>query len=203
MKRESGIGCGSAGRGRAAIIRTRHRRSPPMQDDAPSKTELKKQMHALQALGARLVEPERGAARCDRPAGASCATRCSRRKRIRSREGRRRQLQYIGKLMREIDPAPIRALLAVWDGQSRRGDRGASSRRALAGTPPRRRRRAHGVRARASARGSAAAAHLRARGARRNGSRAASRGTSAISSACSAMPTSAIDDDGLAIIAAQ
>ena len=39
-------------------------------------------------------------------------------RRIRSREGRRRQLQYIGKLMRDIDPAPIRARFDAWDGQS-------------------------------------------------------------------------------------
>jgi len=38
-------------------------------------------------------------------------------RRIRSREGRRRQLQYIGKLMREVDPAD-RAGFDAWDGQS-------------------------------------------------------------------------------------
>ncbi len=32
---------------------------------------------------------------------------------IRSREGRRRQLQYIGKLMRAVDDAPLRAALAA------------------------------------------------------------------------------------------
>ena len=30
---------------------------------------------------------------------------------IRAHEGRRRQMQYIGKLMRDIDPAPLRAAL--------------------------------------------------------------------------------------------
>lgn len=39
--------------------------------------------------------------------------------RIRDFEGRRRQLQYIGKLMREVDPAPIRASLEQWHGVAR------------------------------------------------------------------------------------
>jgi ribosome-associated protein len=37
-------------------------------------------------------------------------------RRIRDFEGRRRQLQYIGKLMREVDPAPIRGKLEQWQG---------------------------------------------------------------------------------------
>ena len=39
--------------------------------------------------------------------------------RIRDFEGRRRQMQYIGKLMREVDPAPIRARLEQWHGAAR------------------------------------------------------------------------------------
>ena len=39
-------------------------------------------------------------------------------KRIRSHEARRRQMQYIGRLMRELDPAPIRARLAEVEGHS-------------------------------------------------------------------------------------
>jgi ribosome-associated protein len=35
-------------------------------------------------------------------------------RRITQREARRRQVQYIGRLMREVDPAPIRARLAQW-----------------------------------------------------------------------------------------
>ena len=41
--------------------------------------------------------------------------------RIRDFEGRRRQMQFIGKLMREIDPAPIRAKLDEWSGVARAG----------------------------------------------------------------------------------
>ena len=35
-------------------------------------------------------------------------------KRLTRREARRRQLQYIGRLMRDVDPAPIEAQLAHW-----------------------------------------------------------------------------------------
>jgi ribosome-associated protein len=38
--------------------------------------------------------------------------------RIRSHEARRRQVQYIGKVMRSVDPAPVRALLAEVSGRS-------------------------------------------------------------------------------------
>ncbi len=39
-------------------------------------------------------------------------------KRIRSHEAKRRQMQYIGRLMRELDPAPIRSVLAEVEGGS-------------------------------------------------------------------------------------
>jgi ribosome-associated protein len=38
--------------------------------------------------------------------------------RITSHEARRRQLQYIGKVMRKVDPEPVRALLAAVAGRS-------------------------------------------------------------------------------------
>jgi ribosome-associated protein len=89
-----------------------------MQDDAPSKTQRKQEMHALQALGQRLV-----ALNAAQLAAVELPERLreaiAEAQRIRSREGHRRQLQYIGRLMREVDPAPIRAQLEVWDGRSR------------------------------------------------------------------------------------
>lgn len=89
-----------------------------MQDqERPSKTRRKREMHELQALGERLVElnaeqldavalPER-LHRAVRDAG-----------RITRHEARRRQLQFIGRLMRDVDPEPIRERLKVWDGLS-------------------------------------------------------------------------------------
>lgn len=89
-----------------------------MQDTVPSKTKRKRQMHELQALGARLValSPEQLAS-MDLPEGLTAAVREA--QRIASHEGRRRQLQYIGKLMRELDAEPVREQLARWSGQSR------------------------------------------------------------------------------------
>lgn len=39
--------------------------------------------------------------------------------RIKSHEGRRRQMQFIGKLMRSVEVEPIQDQLAVWRGSSR------------------------------------------------------------------------------------
>jgi ribosome-associated protein len=79
----------------------------------PSKTRRKAEMDALQNLGEELlrVDPARLAeiALPERLIEALEAAR-----RITQREARRRQLQFIGRLMREIDPGPIRARLAQW-----------------------------------------------------------------------------------------
>ena len=74
-------------------------------------------MHALQALGAALVElADAELDRIELPEELAAAVREA--KRIRSHEGRRRQLQYIGRLMREVDAEPIRAQLDALAGQS-------------------------------------------------------------------------------------
>jgi ribosome-associated protein len=92
-------------------------RSSMNDQERPSKTQLKREMDELQALGARLVEiNDERLASVELPELLREAVLEARR--IRSREGRRRQLQYIGKLMREVDPQPIRARFAEWDGQS-------------------------------------------------------------------------------------
>ena len=81
-----------------------------MQDEIPSKTKQKQAMQELQALGAALVALSDGQlASVALPEGLAVAVAEARR--ITSREGRRRQLQYIGRLMRELDAAPIRAQL--------------------------------------------------------------------------------------------
>ena len=89
-----------------------------MQDEEkPSKTQRKREMHELQALGARLVElnPEQLAA-VGLPEDLRDAVEFCRR--TTKHEARRRQMQYIGKLMRSVDPDPIREKLKVWDGVS-------------------------------------------------------------------------------------
>lgn len=88
-----------------------------MQDEIPSKTQRKQAMHELQALGAALVAlPDGPLATMSLPEALAAAIAEARR--ITSREGKRRQLQYIGRLMRDLDPAPIRAQLDRFEGRS-------------------------------------------------------------------------------------
>lgn len=88
-----------------------------MHDEIPSKTKRKQEMHALQALGAALVElPHAHLSRMTLPEELAQAVHDARR--IASHEARRRQVQFIGRLMRALDPAPIRAQLAAVQGSS-------------------------------------------------------------------------------------
>ena len=74
-------------------------------------------MHELQALGARLVELNtEQLAEVGLPDDLREAIEFARR--TTKHEARRRQMQYIGKLMRSVDPAPIREKLKIWDGIS-------------------------------------------------------------------------------------
>jgi ribosome-associated protein len=88
--------------------------APPaeLEFDRPSKTQLKKASHDLQELGEAVVAlPE------DRlvglPIDDSLRDAIAEYKRTRSHEGKRRQMQYIGKLMRRTDPEPLREAVAA------------------------------------------------------------------------------------------
>jgi ribosome-associated protein len=76
-------------------------------DDRPSKTRMKQASHELQALGEAVVAlPD---ARLDGLGIAEILLDAIRQyKKTKSFEGRRRQMQYIGKLMRNHDVEPIR-----------------------------------------------------------------------------------------------
>lgn len=75
-------------------------------------------MLALQELGAQLVElNEQQLASMQLPEALHEAVLEARR--LNRREARRRQLQYIGRLMRDIDAEPIRGRLEEWRGQGR------------------------------------------------------------------------------------
>ncbi len=83
--------------------------------EQPSKSQRKREMQALQKTGARLVELNAGQlAQIELPERLREAVLEA--QRIKDFEGRRRQMQYIGKLMREVDPAPILAKLEQWHG---------------------------------------------------------------------------------------
>jgi ribosome-associated protein len=87
-------------------------------NEPPSKSSRKRDMLALQELGAQLVElNEQQLARMQLPEALLEAVLEA--KRLNRREARRRQLQFIGRLMREIDATPIRERLEEWRGQGR------------------------------------------------------------------------------------
>ncbi len=72
-----------------------------------SKSEMKRESHALQKLGEELVElPTNKLEKIPLPDELAEAIALARK--ITARGGRKRQLQYIGKLMRRIDAEPIR-----------------------------------------------------------------------------------------------
>jgi ribosome-associated protein len=97
----------------------RTRRSPhdtagltPDDEARPSKSQRKRDMHDLQMLGAALAElpPERLAATA---MPDSLREAIAEYNRTRSHEGKRRQMQYIGKLMRQADAEPMREAVAA------------------------------------------------------------------------------------------
>jgi ribosome-associated protein len=97
------------------------RNQPVPEDDEeelpPSKTKIKKQMHELRDLGKELSELGKDQlAQLDIPENLRDALREM--KNINKFGAQRRQIQYIGKLMREVDPAPILAKLDGWKGKS-------------------------------------------------------------------------------------
>jgi ribosome-associated protein len=72
----------------------------------PSKSQRKRDAHALQALGVRLVElPPASLARLELPDVLREAVLAV--QDMRSYGARTRQMQYIGKLMRQLDPAVL------------------------------------------------------------------------------------------------
>jgi ribosome-associated protein len=79
--------------------------------DGPSKSSRKRAAHAAQDLGAELISMrDSDLDALNLPEILVDAVREARR--ITSRGGLARQRQYIGKLMRDVDPEPIRAYLA-------------------------------------------------------------------------------------------
>ena len=78
--------------------------------DPPSKSQKKREMAGLQAIGAALVELNDTTLKTlDLPDELSAAIQEMRR--TRGHEGKRRQMQYIGRIMRQVDGAAIAAKL--------------------------------------------------------------------------------------------
>lgn len=84
---------------------------PFLEAPKPSKTRMKQVSHDLQALGEALLElPKAKLAKLPMPERLLDALNELRR--IKNFEGRRRQLQFVGKLMRDVDPEPLREAVA-------------------------------------------------------------------------------------------
>lgn len=82
-------------------------------DETVSKSQRKREAHALQDLGERLVQLDREQL-ARMPLSDELRDAISLARSIRQRGGRKRQMQYIGKLMRSVDAEPIRdALLRI------------------------------------------------------------------------------------------
>lgn len=87
--------------------------------DFISKSQRKRDSHALQALGEELVNlPVDQFNKIDLPENLRLAI--SEARRIHQHGARKRQLQYVGRLMREVDAEPIREQLATLLGHSAR-----------------------------------------------------------------------------------
>lgn len=90
--------------------------SPEPEDDEPkSKSQRKRDMHALQDLGTELEAlPKDRLARVPMPEALHDAIHQARR--INSHEGKRRQMQYVGKIMRGLDDGEVDAIRRALEG---------------------------------------------------------------------------------------
>jgi ribosome-associated protein len=82
-------------------------------DEGPSRTQLKIESDALQKLGEELLElPDSRLDAIGMDDNLRQALRAA--KKITAHGGRKRQLQYIGKLMRQVDAEPLREAVAAF-----------------------------------------------------------------------------------------
>lgn len=89
--------------------------------DRPSKSQLKREMHALQELGKALVELPKDALK-RMPMPEHLADAVAEARRITDHEGKRRQLQYVGRVMRGLtdeETGALRTALETYRGVNR------------------------------------------------------------------------------------
>lgn len=88
--------------------------APDQAYDRPSKSQLKREMHALQELGEALIAlPKDALKRMPMNEDLDSAVREARR--ITDHEGKRRQLQYVGRVMRSLSDEEVAALRTALD----------------------------------------------------------------------------------------
>ena len=91
--------------------------SDVLHNSPPSKTRRKAEMHALQDMGEALValDPKRLAQlAAEAPLPARLVDAIVEARSITAWGGRKRQIQFVGRLMRDVDPEPIRRQLDQW-----------------------------------------------------------------------------------------
>ena len=86
--------------------------------DRPSKSQVKRDMLVLQDLGKQLVDLSTDRLK-QLPLSETLYEAIRLAQRTTSREGRRRQIHYVGKLMRHADADAIRKQLDIWENGSR------------------------------------------------------------------------------------
>lgn len=95
--------------------------SPADLPERSSKSQLKREMLALQALGEKIIAlPAPQRARL--PLSEDMLAAVEETSRIRSHEGRRRHMQYVGKVMRREDIAAIQAVFDEFEQEKLRRD---------------------------------------------------------------------------------
>jgi ribosome-associated protein len=86
--------------------------------DRPSKSQLKRDMHALQELGETLIELPKDALKL-MPMPETLGEAVREARRITAHEGKRRQVQYVGRVMRTLtddETGALRTALATYNG---------------------------------------------------------------------------------------
>ncbi|HLP98703.1 MAG TPA: ribosome biogenesis factor YjgA [Sideroxyarcus sp.] len=100
-------------------MNTRQKHNDELEEELPpSKTKIKKQMLELQDLGKTLTGLSNEKLR-ELNLDDNLLEAILEYKRITKFGALSRQLQYIGRLMRDVEPAPIQAKLDAWNGVSR------------------------------------------------------------------------------------
>lgn len=94
---------------------------PTDQDGRPSKTQRKQEMLALQALGEKIIALS-DTERARLPLSEEMLAAVEETSRIRSHEGRRRHMQYVGKLMRRQDTEAIQSAFDEFDRENQHRD---------------------------------------------------------------------------------
>ena len=83
------------------------------EEEVKSKTQIKQEMHALQTLGENLLEIPMGVYKSlDIPEELDDVIKETRK--ITSNIARKRQIQYLGKVMRQVDIEPLQAAYDEW-----------------------------------------------------------------------------------------